>query len=502
MKPNARLASSSVLMLAVALAMGCGERSASSEETTGVKPAEPPKQVPATQAEGQLYPDPLLTTPVTPEHVEKAKELDAYNLGMSAYLWGYPLVRMERVLREYTDVSQPQAATSYRAPLNRIGWATELATPDAKDMPAANNDTLYMSAVVQLDEPYVISVPDTDDRYYVINVFTTYHELEHYIGRLVTGTEAGRFALVPPGWTGTLPAGVQRLDVSTPLVWLWGRLHIRDGEPMEPVKALQAQFDLRPLSQLGKAGYQAPAAQLPALPDIAGDELGFFTHLGYAMQHNPVMARDEALAGQLERIGLTGKDGFDRSKLTPAQLASLKRALDDATVVALGSVSNTSVKTQGWDSIIIDGYGYNYPLRAVHSGPYLGGNMAKEAFYPSSYTDAQGELLSGANRYELRFSKAPPVDAFWSLTMYNADDKMLVHNPIDRYKVGSETPGVKYNDDGSFSLYVQREEPEGDKKANWPPSPEGNFFLVFRFYQPRQETLEGKYPLPEITKVQ
>ena len=166
----------------------------------------------------QPYPDPLLTMPVTAESIAKAKQIEAYALGVSAYLWGYPLVRMERVMREYTDVKGPQPGTSYRAPLNRIGWATELATPSAKDMPAANNDTFYMSAVLMLTEPYVLSVPDTNDRYYVVNVFTTYHEDEQDIGRRVTGTKAGKFAIVPPGWDGTLPAGMQRIDVST--AWL------------------------------------------------------------------------------------------------------------------------------------------------------------------------------------------------------------------------------------------------------------------------------------------
>lgn len=447
------------------------------------------------------YPDPLLTMPVTPESIAKAKEIDAYTLGVSAYLWGYPLVRMERIMREYIDVRAPQPATSYRAPLNRIGWATELATPSAKDMPAANNDTFYMSAVVKLTEPYVLSVPDTNDRYYVVNVFTTYHEDEQDIGRRMTGTKAGRFALVPPGWKGTLPQGMRRVDVSTDKLWLWGRLHVRDGEPMGPVKALQAQFDLRPLSQLNNAKYAAPAAALPPMPAIAGDDLGFFVHLGHAMQHNPVLPRDAALVGQFERIGLT-KSGFDRTKLSPEQIAALRGALAEAAVVASAAVSTTAKKVGAWDSTIIDGYGFNYPLRAVHSGPYLGGNMVQEAYYPSTYFDSENHPLTGANRYELRFAKAPPVDAFWSATLYNADDKMLVENPIDRYKVGSETPGLKTNADGSISITIQHGEPHGPEKSNWLPAPKGDFFLVLRFYQPRKELLDGTYRLPQLIKVQ
>ena len=150
----------------------------------------------------------------------KGLEADGYQLGISAYVWGYPLVRMERLAREYTDVPSPKPDTSYRAPLNQIGWAQELATPAAKDMPTANNDTYYLSAVVTLDEPYIITVPDTNDRYYVIDVFNMWQELEHYIGRRTTGTKAGRFAIVPPGWNGQLPPDVKRLDVTTNKVWL------------------------------------------------------------------------------------------------------------------------------------------------------------------------------------------------------------------------------------------------------------------------------------------
>ncbi|MGE3873961.1 MAG: DUF1254 domain-containing protein [Parvibaculaceae bacterium] len=448
----------------------------------------------------QSYPDPLLTMPVTAESIAEAKEIDAYTLGVSAYLWGYPLVRMERVMREYTDVTAPQPGTSYRAPVNKIGWATELATPSARDMPAANNDTFYMSAVVTLTEPYVLSVPDTNDRYYVVNVFTTYHEDEQDIGRRVTGTKAGRFAIVPPGWEGTLPPDVRRVDVSTDKVWLWGRLHVRDGDDMGPIKALQAKFGLRPLSRLDDPQYAAPPAELPALPDIAGDDLGFFVHLGYAMQQNPILPRDAALVGQFERIGLS-RNGFDRAALSPKQLAALKRALADASVVASAAIATTAKKIGAWDSTMVDGYGFNYPLRAVHSGPYLGGNMVQEAYYPSTYFDSRGHLLTGANRYELRLAKAPPVDAFWSATLYNADDKMLVANPIDRYKVGSETTGLKANADGSIGIPIQHGEPSGPEKANWLPAPKGNFFLVLRFYQPRKELLDGTYSLPELVRV-
>jgi hypothetical protein len=203
-------------------------------------------------AAAQEAPDALLTTPITPQILATGNELDAYTLGVQAYVWGYPLVRMERVARQYTIVPTDNPDTSYRAPLDRIGWARDLATSAAKDMPTANNDTFYMSAVVRLDEPFILSVPDTHDRYYVVNVFNMWQELQHYIGRRTTGTSAARYAIVPPGWQGELPAGISRLDVSTNKVWLWGRLRIAEGEDKDPVLALEQQFKLVPLSQLGQ----------------------------------------------------------------------------------------------------------------------------------------------------------------------------------------------------------------------------------------------------------
>jgi len=448
------------------------------------------------------FPDKLLSTPGTPDVVEKGMEVDGYQLAVSAYTWGYPLVRMERAMREYTDVPSPKPATSYRAPMNTIGWATELASPKAKDMPTANNDTYYMSAVVQLDEPWILTVPDTQDRYYVIDVFNMYQELQHYIGRRATGTKAGTFALVPPGWKGDLPAGAKRLDVSTDKVWLWGRLRVVPGETPEKLKAVQSGFELTPLSAAGKPAARADRKPLAPLPAIDNDELGFLTHLGQAVKANPIRVEDEALFAQFERIGLT-KSGFDPSKLDPAVRKGMIRGLDDAPSVAVASLASTSTKRSGWDWVTgLDSFGYNYPLRAVVAGPYLGGNGEKEAMYPIRYTDSEGKPLTGANQYTLTFDTLPPVNAFWSLTMYNADDKMLVANEIQRYKVGSDTEGLAQGKNGSMTIRIQHQKPAGEDAANWLPAPTGPFYVILRMYQPNDDILSGKWKIPDLKRSQ
>ncbi|MEJ8858183.1 DUF1254 domain-containing protein [Variovorax robiniae] len=437
------------------------------------------------------YDDPVLTTASTPDIAQKGIEADAYSLTVMAYAWGYPLVRMERTMREYVEVESPRPPTSYRAPLNQMGWATQLATPAARDMPTANNDTLYTSTVLDLDQPYVVSVPDTHDRYYVIDVFNMWQELEHYIGRRTTGTKAGKFVLVPPGWKGTLPKDAKRLDVTTRKVWLWGRIQVKEGEDSKPVIALTQQFSIKPLD--GKASARKTLAPLP---DIQGNEFGLFTQLAAALKDNPVRTTDKALYGQFARIGLTDK-GFDPGKLNEAALRGMRRAMQDAPAVIASSVVGSSEVRNGWNWVKgLDNFGFNYPLRAVVAGPYLGGQGEREAMYPIRYTDSKGQALSGEKKYSVRFPSDPPVNAFWSLTVYNADDKMLVENPINRFKYGSTTQGLVREKDGSFTLTMQRDKP--DNTANWVPTPAGNFYLILRLYQPKEALLQGQWPLPQV----
>ncbi len=447
---------------------------------------------------GEDYPDALLTTPMTPQTIAAGSEADAYAQGLQAYVWGYPLVRMERVARLYTDVPNPKPPTSYRAPLNQIGWATDLATASSKDMPTANNDTFYMSAIVKLDEPYILSVPDTHDRYYVVDVFNMWQELQHYVGRRTTGTAAGRFAIVPPGWKGQLPAGVKRLDVSTSKAWLWGRLRLKDGEDKAPVLALQKQFTLVPLSRFGKKAEKPAAASLAPLPNIAGDDLGFFVHLAAALKNNRVNPDDKALFAQFARIGL-GPNGFDPSKLTPERRSGLLRALKDGPSVAASAFASAAVMRNGWSwATGLDNFGYDYPLRALVAGPYLGGQGEKEAMYPLRFTDSAGQVLTGAKTYTVKLVRPPPVNAFWSLTVYNADDKLLVDNPIGRYKIGGDTSGLVTAPDGSITIRLRHAAPDGKAAGNWLPTPDGAFYLILRLYQPKEEILDGTYQLPQV----
>jgi hypothetical protein len=216
------------------------------------------------------------------------------------------------------------------------------------------------------------------------------------------------------------------------------------------------------------------------------------------LKGNEVPARDAALFGQFARVGLTAR-GFDESKLTPPQRRGLLRALEDGPKVAISALATASVNRNGWAwGTGLDNFGVNYPLRALVAGPYLGGQGEKEAMYPLRSTDADGKQLTGSVNYVIRFKKSPPVDAFWSLTVYNTADKMLVENPIQRYKFGSDTQGLKARADGSFDVLLQHEKPAGEFAPNWLPTPKGPFYMILRLYQPKDEVLSGNYALPQV----
>ena len=444
--------------------------------------------------------DPVIEMPSNEEVQNAGDYYSAKAIGTMAYQWGYALLRMENTMREYIDVPNPKPETSYRAPLNKIGWATTLPNANDKDMPTANNDTYYMSAVVDLTEPYILKTPDTDDRYYVVNVFDMYQNLISYIGRRVTGTNEGVFALVPPNWTGELPKEVTKtIQATTPKIWLWGRLHVLEGEDKEPLHKLQKAFKLQTLSEYNGKNDVKSSTKLADIPQYPkSDKLAFYKQLAFVMKSNPIFKQDEALVGQFEKIGLTpGK--FDETKLNEQQKKGLYDATLEAPLGIIASLKSSSRVINGWTWVTkLDNFGFDYALRSMIAGPYLGGQGEEEALYPIRYTDNDGNTFDGNNTYRIHFDKEPPVNAFWSLTMYDAKNKLFVHNELNRYKLSRESKGFVKNEDGSFDIIIQNKKPENTD--NWLPAPDGPFYIILRLYQPNEDILNLKYELPKVMK--
>lgn len=445
--------------------------------------------------------DPIISVAPSAEIGVQGDYLDAKAIGTLAYEWGYSMVRMEQAMRDYINVPNPKPKTSYRAPLNQIGWAKRLPTAKDKDMPTANNDTYYMSAVVDLTEPYILETPDTDGRYYVVNVFDMYHNLTEYIGKRNTGTKAQKVALVPPGWIGNLPKDItKKVAVKTQKVWLWGRVHVLEGEDVSKVHVLQDSFVLKSLSEYqGKKNF-VKTSSLPIMPKYAvSDSLRFYKYLAFAMSQNQVLKEDKSLVGQFERIGI--KDGkFNEESLSPSRLKGLKEAALDGPLAILASMYSSSYINNGWNvALKLDNFGYDYSFRSLIAGPYLGGQGEKEAMYPIRFTDSNNNPVSGINSYTIHFDQEPPVNSFWSLTLYDANNKLFYDNILNRYKFSTESKGLNKNEDGSFEILIQNKKPEN--LDNWLPAPKGGFYLILRMYEPDQTVIDLEYKLPQLNKI-
>jgi len=436
----------------------------------------------------------------------QARENNAYSVGVQAYIYGLAPVIMEKT--EQQMVSTPGLG---HAPVNQIGFSTSLATPNDTIIVTPNADTLYNSAWLELGkEPMVLHVPDTGGRYYVQQLLDAYTNTYDSIGRRTTGTGEGDYAIVGPGWNGTLPYGVREIRSPTNTTWIVGRILVNGAQDLPAVIALQKQFTLTPMSQLGtQAGAVTnltPADSGKAMPSPdALPDLKFFEQLRVALKNNPQPAGEAALMAVFSQIGLTANETPYGKGLDPATASGLTRALKDGDQIVTEAFANLkgNKDINGWSyTTNIGTYGYDYLARAAVAQGGLAANLPEEAVYPKAQFDSDGQPLSGANRYTMHFDSGnlPPVDAFWSLTIYNATTYMLVPNPIDRYSIGDRTTGLMYNPDGSLDLYIQRNSPAGNE-SNWLPAPDDQFYLILRMYQPRPDVLNGTYRIPPVKRI-
>jgi hypothetical protein len=420
---------------------------------------------------------------------------------------------MDITRKKATNVPAPEA---FAAPVNQFVNVGEFPNASFKDVVRANVDTLYSSAFLDLSkEPIVLSVPDTRGRYYLMPMLDAWTNVFASPGKRTTGTKAGHFAITGPGWSGKLPGGVQEIKAPTNMVWILGRTQTNGPKDYAAVHAIQKGYKLVPLSSFRKP-YTSPKGTVDPNFDMKTPPVeqlqkmsaaAFFKALAALMKENPPPAADAPVLAKLAKIGVILGQDFDPGKLDPA----VARGLEKSVAVALDKLQAASKETgtpvNGWriPAIVLGNYGTDYGARAVVALVGLGANLPADAVYPSAFVDADGKPLTGANRYVLHFGKdaTPPVNAFWSLTMYNAES-FFVDNPINRYAISSWMP-LRKNKDGSIDIYIQRESPGKDKQANWLPAAEGEFNVTMRMYWPKDTApsiVDGSWKPPAITKAQ
>ena len=441
-------------------------------------------------------------------------KLEARERAIDAYIFGYPLVTMELTRRVMTNVAAPEGT---RAPMGQFLRMRSYPTAEFRDVTAPNADTLYTTTWLDLSkEPWVLSLPDMHGRYFLFPMLDAWTNVFQVPGKRTTGTGAQTYAITGPGWKGTLPAGVTQYKSPTDIVWILGRIYC-DGSPedYDAVHTLQDQVSVVPLSSYGQA-YTSPAGAVDPTVDMktavrdqvnALDGVAYFTLLAQLMKTNPPAAADAPMVAKLAELGIVPGKDFDATALDPAIVeginAAPKPAQDKIMAWLKEGILVGDFKLQdGWlFSTKMGLYGTNYRQRAVTTAIGLGANRPEDAIYPMSEGPDILQSYNGAKKYVMHFPKGqlPPVNGFWSLTMYDAQ-YFFVANPLNRYTL-SQRNALKTNADGSVDLYIQHDSPGADKESNWLPAPADKFILMLRLYWPKEKApsiLNGTWKIPRV----
>ena len=430
-----------------------------------------------------------------------------------AYIWGFPLVTMERQFNYVTSPNVPPGPG--RGPANSVSCFPTLTNATFADIVNANSDTLYCLAQLDLkNEPVVLVVPPINDRYYSFQFLDAYTNNYDYLGQRASGYASGTYLIAGPDWNGQVPEGMTKIWTPTNLAWLVNRILVKGPADVPNVNAIQDKIVVRPLSMfqantntssqplatLANSSKEIPIGPQPSL--IAPTGIEIFDEIGAAMIGNPLNPPDPVLVTKLASIGI-GPGKTPSTETNATIKTALQNSITEGQKLIDAMVANFGTVVNGWLSAPQAGvFGTDYLFRAADTQYGLGANIAQEAFYPLTFTDNQGKPLSGNSSYLIHFEpeQTPPVDAFWSITMYN-DKGLFVDNPINRYSIGKYTEGLKNNTDGSLDIYVQNANPGADKESNWLPSAEGTFSMVLRMYLPQPQALNGTWQLPLVQKV-
>ena len=447
-------------------------------------------------------------------------EQEAYAIGVNAYLYFYPIVTMDITRKQLSNI---EPGKGFGGPMNTFVNLSEYPPADLKTVVRPNFDTLYSSAWLDLTkEPMIVSVPDTSGRYYLLPMLDMWTDVFASPGWRTTGTGAGDFIMVPPGWRPdlrdrliekfNLPKETQRIDAPTPFVWIIGRTKTDGPQDYEAVHKIQAGYKITPLSQWGKAPEPVavkidPTIDMKTPPKIQVDTMEaskFFAYAAELLKVNPPHITDQPIIALMKRIGIEVGQSFDIDKVDPVVAKALERVPQGAQELMKWKVPTLARVANGWsmNTDTMGVYGNYYLKRAIITQWGLGANLPEDAIYPSNLADEPGKPLDGVNKYTIHFDKGatPPVGAFWSITLYDQQG-FQVENSMYRFAVSSWMP-FTYNQDGSLDLYFQNESPGAAKEANWLPAPKGPFNLLMRLYAPKSEALTGKWNPPPVMRAE
>ncbi|QAY97345.1 hypothetical protein CWB41_11250 [Methylovirgula ligni] len=434
---------------------------------------------------------------------------EARAIAANAYLYFYPLLSMDVTRKQSTNIEPGKEIG--KGPMNMFVNVPAYPPADLKTVVRPNFDTLYSLAWLDLTkEPMIVSAPDTGGRYYLLPMLDMWSDVFASPGWRTTGTQAANFLIATPGWNGAVPSGVTRIDAPTPIVWIIGRTKTDGPADYAAVHKIQAGYQITPLSRWGKPPVLPeatidPSVDLKTPPKVQVDSMSgdkFFAYAAELLKVIPPHVTDQPMIAQLKKIGIEPGKSYDVQRLSPTIRDALANAPHDAQQLMAWKVASLAQVVNGWsmNTDTMGVYGNYYLKRAIVAQLGLGANLPEDAIYPLNLSDQTGKPLDGSNKYTIHFDKGatPPVNAFWSITLYD-NDGFQVANALNRFAVSSWMP-FKRNADGSLDLYFQNDNPGSDKEPNWLPAPKGPFNLTMRLYAPTPDALTGKWSPPPVTR--
>lgn len=448
--------------------------------------------------------------PLTSHAQSKITADEAHAIGVDAYVYFYPLLTMDITRQQFTNIEPGKEFG--KGPMNMFVSVPQYPPADFKGVVRSNFDTLYSIAWLDLTrEPLVIAAPDTAGRFYLLPMLDMWSDVFASPGWRTTGTDAAQFLVTPPGWSGTVPAGMSQLPAPTPFVWIIGRTKTDGAADYAAVHKIQAGYTVTPLSRVGKEAEAVsvkidPAVDMKTPPKVQVDTMSAGDYFAYAaelLKVNPPHITDQPMLAQIKRIGIEPGKPFNLDALDPDVKAALATVPKDAQALMAWKLPTLARVENGWsmNTDTMGVYGNYYLKRAIVAQVGLGANLPEDAIYPLNVGDSNGKALDGVNKYVLHFDKGqqPPVNAFWSITLYDPEG-FQVGNKLDRFAVSSWMP-FKTNADGSLDLYFQNESPGKELEANWLPAPKGPFNLTMRLYGPKAEAMNGKWNPPPVKQM-
>jgi len=434
---------------------------------------------------------------------------EARTIAKEAYIYANPVVDSYRIIYgSFVDKSDPE----YKAPFNRIENISRVYTHEDRAVQTPNSDTPYSWLALDLRiEPFVLSVPPIEkERYFSIQLIDLYTHNFAYIGSRTTGNQGGHFLMAGPGWDGNVPDGITKvLPCETELMLAIYRTQLFEPGDIEKVKAIQAGYTVQPLSAfLGKPAPKA-APPIEFIKPLTREEITkspkIFQQLNFVLQFCPTHPSEEKRMARFAKLDIGAGKDFNWNAFPPEIQAAIGQGIKDA----WADFAELKKRTEAGDISSGDAFGTrehlknNYLFRMAAAVLGIWGNSAEEAIYPSYYVDAKGQKLDGAHRYTLVFApdQLPPVNSFWSATLYDLENGFFIPNNHKKYSVG-ENAGFKLDEKGGIRIVIAAEQPESVPEENWLPIERGDIDLDvnMRLYNPDIEKFKSWTP-PKAKKL-